>query len=399
MTAALAVTRMNVRNADVSGLRVLLRIRSDIEKFPGGDYLQLLKTREALISFGVKADVLSGVAPLPRDYDLIHLFNTTRIHETAVQFRQARAQGVPVVVSPIWHSTAEMQRFYAHLLGWPRFPLTAYQATKEAWYARRSGLPIDWPTVLKFRAMQREVTGGADALLPNSRAELAILRSELGVDPRAAFVVPNGFTPIVPPAQVAPEPRLDVLCVGRIEPRKNQLSVIRAFKRLPRTRRRLVLYGAVNEGHAGYAARVRAELVPGWVEYAGCRSHAAVAEAFSRAAVLVLASFFETCGLVVLEALAGGAHACITRSRYLEDYYGRRVEYCDPYHEPSIAAGIAAALARPTEDHAEFLRGFLWQRAGEATLRAYMHVLGVTNGATANAHPDLVETLLDRSDV
>ncbi|HSI15553.1 MAG TPA: glycosyltransferase [Chthoniobacter sp.] len=355
-------------------MKVLFRIRSDIERYPGGDEVQLRRTREALEAMGVETALLPGVTEMPERFDVVHLFNTTRIHETAVQLKQARKRGVPVVVSPIWHSTAEMRKFYGHLRGWPWFPLTAYQSAKEAWYARRSGLPIFWPSLLAFRTMQRHAVQKADAVLPNSEAELLLLQSELGVKPRAAFVVPNGFTFAGRPApgNVA---RKDVLCVGRIEPRKNQLGVIRAFKRLPRGPHRLRLFGAMNETHDAYAAQVRAELVPGWVEYAGVVSQTQLAVEMARSAAVVLASFFETCGLVVLEALACGARACVSQSPCLQDYYGPRVEYCDPYSEDSIADGIAAALNRPPEDHTEYLRQFSWERAAEEALRAYEQVI------------------------
>ncbi|MEP6668268.1 MAG: glycosyltransferase [Chthoniobacter sp.] len=371
-------------------MRVLFRIRSDIERFPGGDEVQLRRTREALEALGVETAVLPGVAEMPAGFDLVHLFNTTRIHETLAQFLQARARHVPVVVSTIWHSTEEMRKFYGHVRRWPWFPLTAYQSAKEAWYARRSGLPISWSSVLGFRAMQRSVVREADAVLPNSNAELALLRSELGASPRAAFVVPNGFTFAGRPApgNIA---RQDILCVGRIEPRKNQLGVIRAFKRLPRGAHRLRLFGAMTEAHDGYAAQVRAELVPGWVEYAGVVSQTELAVEMARAAVVVLASFFETCGLVVLEALACGARACVTQSPCLQDYYGKRVDYCDPYDEASIAAGLTAALDRAPEDHTEFLRGFSWERAAEKTLRAYEQVLAARRERPAEKTSLLME--------
>jgi len=371
-------------------MKILFRIRSDIERFPGGDEVQLRRTREALEALGVETALLSGVAEMPDGFDVVHLFNTTRIHETMVQLEQARARRVPVVVSTIWHSTAEMRRFYGHLRRWPWFPLTAYQSAKEAWYARRSGLPISWASVLGFRAMQRYVVREADAILPNSAAELNLLRSELGARPRAAFVVPNGFTIAGRPAPGSVA-RRDVLCVGRVEPRKNQLGVIRAFKRLPRGSHRLRLFGAMSAAHDEYAARVRAELVPGWVEYAGVVSQTELAVEMAQSAVVVLASFFETCGLVVLEALACGARACVTQSPCLTDYYGDRVDYCDPYDEASIAAGLTAALHRAPEDHTEFLRGFSWERAAEQTLRAYEQVLAARAGRAVEQPQVLME--------
>lgn len=374
-------------------LRVLFRIRSDVDQFPGGDYVQLLKTREALQRLGIDSDVLPGVAIQPHGYDIVHLFNTTRIHETALQFRQARALGTPVVLSTIWHSNSEMQRFYGWLYKCPRFPIGIYQAVKEGFYARRSRLPIPWSAVLRRRALQRTIVSTAEAVLPNSRAELAILQSELNVRPRSAFVVPNGFSAAYQPAPIS-VPRRDVLCVGRVEPRKNQLGVIRAFKSLPRGAHRLLLYGAMNGSHDSYAAKVRAELVPGWVEYAGSVEQKELYAAYARSAVVVLASFFETCGLVVMEALACGANACVNRSAYLEDYYGDRVGYCDPYNETSIAAAIRTALVRPAQDNTEFLSRFSWTEAASATRHAYECVLGGANDRDAAAQPQQVMTSL-----
>ena len=373
-------------------MRVLFRIRADIARFPGGDEVQLRRTREALETLGVETALLPGVAQMPAGFDLVHLFNTTRIHETAVQFDQARRQGVPVVVSPIWHSNAEMSRFYAHQRGWPWFPLTAYQALKEAYYARRGALRIHLPSVLRFRGLQRAVCAGAAALLPNSGAELRILRAELGITPRASFVIPHGFD--IPSSNVpSARPRRDVICAGRIEPRKNQLGVVRAFKRLPRSGHVLRLFGAFNETHAAYARQVRAEMVPGWVEYAGCVRQKDIFAAYSSAAVVVLASFFETCGLVIGEALSSGAHACASRSLYVEEHYREAVEYCDPYEEASIAGAISAALQRPFNDSSKWTYTS-WTDAAEMTRRAYEQVIAKAHFSSFTAYnQSLVSTI------
>jgi hypothetical protein len=67
------------------------------------------------------------------------------------------------------------------------------------------------------------------------------------------------------------------------------------------------------------------------------------------------------------------------------------VDYCDPYDEASIAAGLTAALHRAPEDHTEFLRGFSWESAAQETLRAYEYVLAVRLARKAEKTPILLE--------
>jgi glycosyltransferase involved in cell wall biosynthesis len=355
-------------------MNVLFRIRSDVDRFPGGDYVQLLKTKSALARIGVTGDVAPGVGQTGGGYDVVHLFNTTRIHETAVQSAQAHRNGTPVVISPIWHSMAEMQRCYERIYHVPMFPIAGYLAAKEAWYARRSALPVHWPSVLDFRGTQRRVLASAQAVLPNSEVEARTLEQEAGVKPARTFIVPFGFD--VPEAAVLPwEKRRDIVCAGRIEPRKNQLTVIQAFKALPRGENRLILYGAWNGSHRGYEKRVRQELVPGWVEYGGVLGREELYAAFGRARAVVLASYFETFGMVALEGIACGAAVCVSGTGYTREFFGDRVQYCDPFDATSVRAGMAAALSSAPPDYSGLLERFSWDAAAAKTLEAYRYAM------------------------
>src|ERR1700722_8388697 len=187
-------------------MKVLLRIRSDVREFPGGDYVQLLKTRQALEQLGIACEVSPGLEPIPAGIDIVHLFKTTRIHETYLQFREARRRGIPVVLTPIWHSMREMGRFYARLYRLPLFPIWRYMSAKELFYARRSRQPIFLPATFKYRRLQREGVSGAGMLPPSSQAELDILCADLGVAPRAARVVPPPFDSAPLPGPETPPP-------------------------------------------------------------------------------------------------------------------------------------------------------------------------------------------------
>lgn len=353
-----------------NGMKVLLRIRSDVEQFPGGDHVHLLKIKRGLEQLGIECAVSPGLTPIPADVDVVHLFNLTRIHETYLQFQEARERGIPVALTPIWHSMLEMRRFYARLYKLPLFPIWTYQAAKELHYARRSRQSLFWPAALSYRRLQREVVAGADVVLPNSRAELDILQRELGVQAGRTVIVPPAFDKI-PSPEIAAGSRRDVLCVGRIEPRKNQLAVIRAFKSLGRTGDRLLIYGSLNHSHPKYARDFQAELAAGWVEHRGHVPLEELSRAYSKARGVVLASYFETCGFAVMEALAGGAHACVSDTPYTRDFYGGHAVYCDPFSETSIRDAIATMLAKPETNYDELLSQYSWERAADTTRLAY----------------------------
>lgn len=346
-------------------MKVLLRIRSDVAQFPGGDYVHLLKVKETLEDLGMECVVSPGLSPIPPDVDAVHLFNLTRIHETCLQFRQARERGLPIALTPIWHSMREMRRFYTRHYHIPGFPIWAYQAAKELYYARRSHQPFFWPATLRYRALQREVAAGVDAILPNSHAELGILRDELGVELPSALIVPPLFDKPAAPSRRC-HPRRDLLCAGRIEPRKNQLAVIRAFKALERTENRLVIFGSLNQSHSSFVRAFQRELVPGWVEYRGQVSLDELYPAYAGAKAVILASYFETCGFAVMEAMACGANACVSDTPYTRAFYGDEAIYCNPFSSTSISDAIRQVLAKPETDYSALLSRFSREHIADA---------------------------------
>ena len=352
-------------------MKVLMQARLDWDSKPGGDTTQMRQTASALMALGVEV-VIDPARTNLDGFDVVHLFNTVRINETYRQFCHAHRQTVPVFVSTIWHSMREMRRYYAHLYGLPYFPIFCYGGLRELYYAARSRCPLNIRSVLNYRGCQRQVVTGAAAILPNSQAELDALRAELGVEPKAFRVVPNGFDyELARAMQQKGFDRSGIVCVGRIEPRKNQARVSEAFKSLGARQERLSFYGAINKSHRRYASRFCNSLVPEWITYAGWVKQAEINEAFARCRVCVLASFFETTGLAALEALACGARIVVYDSPYTREYFRDFAIYCDPYSTVSIASAMARALEEPLQEVPSWLQDYTWEKAALLTRAAY----------------------------
>lgn len=352
-----------------------MRIRGDIERFPGGDYVQATETCAALQRLGVECRLVPGIGRVEGRFDIRHLFNTTRLDETWQQFRQGRAAGSKIVLSPIWHSISDMQRFYGPRLH--DIPIDWYLASKEAFYALRSGLWPSLPAILSFRRRRRFLLSQCDAVLPNSDAEAQIMTRESGVQPRVLRVAPLGCRAVS--RNIRSAVRSGFLCAGRIEPRKNQLNVIRAFKQLGHGFGVLSLYGAANVSHGDYVRAVTSECVPGWVEYHGPVLQPQLMEAAEGARVGIAMSFFESFGLVVLEGLVSGLRMCTSDTELNRELFRDRVTFGDPMNIASISDAIQRACNQPVQDHTKFVRDFTWDASARVTLKCYEEILATVS--------------------
>ena len=208
----------------------------------------------------------------------------------------------------------------------------------------------------------------ADLLLPNSESEAERIRATFRVT-TPMQVVPNGFDPRVFSLPDPAVQRLGVVCVARIEPHKNQLELIKALNGsgIP-----LTIIGDPHPHHPSYAARCRARADAN-VEFRGSLSQSELADVYRGAAVHVLPSWFETTGLVSLEAAACGCAVVTTSRGDAHEYFGELAVYCDPARKESVRRAVEEALAAgaPPELSARMLERFTWEHAAQATLDAY----------------------------
>jgi glycosyltransferase involved in cell wall biosynthesis len=166
-----------------------------------------------------------------------------------------------------------------------------------------------------------------------------------------------------------------VLNVGNIEPRKNQLTLVRAMKGLPDVK--LVLVGQKRD--PAYAEQVLQEGGE-QVIYLGALPHGdLLLSGYAACDLFCLPSTLETPGLAALEASAQGAPLLVTSEGSCAEYFGDRAAYVLPDSAAGLQAAIGAMLqcgnGRAAAAASAFRReAFTWSSTTEALRHIYQQL-------------------------
>lgn len=356
-------------------IRVAAISRATLHSSPGGDTKQVLRTAHHLRQLGVQVDVLlTNEAIDYSKYDLLHFFNIIR---PADILRHTSRTRVPYVVSTIFveYGQEEAGGGFRDKLH-KTFGADGVEYIKALARRVKNGERIGSITYFMKghrRSIQRAAQNAA-MLLPNSESEYRRFEGRYGVS-KPYHVVPNGVDTerITAQHEKLPAYKGAVICMGRIEPRKNQLRLIQALRG---SGYHLFIHGAASPNHAAYEQLCKDAAGPdctmgGWL--AGNEVYAV----YASAKVHVLPSFFETTGLSSLEAAALGCNIVVGTGGDTRDYFSNKAWYCDPTDTASIKAAVDAAYSAPY-DHSfrkYILANYTWERAASETLKAYQQVL------------------------
>lgn len=216
----------------------------------------------------------------------------------------------------------------------------------------------------------------ATCLLPNSESEYKRLFAAYNINTKYR-VVPNGIDQqLVSKIYLKDAKYKDsIICMGRIEARKNQLNLVHA---LNNTSLQLFIHGKPSPNALGYYEQCKQEAASN-VHVEGWLNGEQLYTAYSSAKVHVLPSYFETTGLSSLEAAVMGCNIVITDRGDTRDYFGDNAWYCDPDDAASIKDAVDKAFETPYNETFKqyILQHYTWERAAEETLIAYKQVLGI----------------------
>jgi glycosyltransferase involved in cell wall biosynthesis len=377
-------------------MRVLFQSRVDARENGGGDVVQMVETASELRSRGIDVTVDLDLTESPESYDLVHLFNIDWLCEPPVLAARANRAGVPVVLSAIHHSYDEYELYEAECqFGLAKIGNRLIRKSEHRDVARNAVKAVLQPAKRRFfgrqllgsfRHRQRRVLESAARVLVQTDSEAVDILTDFNVEQLQFEKVTNGVGDIffqTSPGSRSFRDRTVILCAGRIEPRKNQVKIIEAFAGLETTAHgdlELVFIGRVNPHHPTYENTFK-ELVETTdnVRYLGAVTQGEAAQMLAEARIALSASWFETTGLVSIEAVAAGCPSIVATERRTGEYLGNDAVYCDPASVQSIRRAIERAASRPTvsRDLRERTKTqFRWAIAAEQTAAIYDIVLG-----------------------
>ncbi|MCA0404703.1 MAG: glycosyltransferase family 4 protein [Proteobacteria bacterium] len=203
----------------------------------------------------------------------------------------------------------------------------------------------------------------AEALYASERNALALARHVIVTSPMTArilsgdFDVPEGKITVAQPgatrkgrAAGSGSPRLEVLAVGSIVPRKGYHVLIEALTKLKAKNWRLSIVGAVRAPDCAAAldAQIAAAGLGEKVRLLGAVNEKALDSLYEHADLFVMSSLFEGYGMVLAEAMARGLPIVTTTggaaSETVPTGAGLKVP---PGDADALAEALAEALADP----------------------------------------------------
>lgn len=355
-------------------MRVLHVLRSDHASHVGGDLVQLQSSVQALCELGVEAaaaaldDASSGTPP-----DIVHVYNLQRPADLAADVSTVRRRWpqARLVLSPVYGPAKLLDAVLA-----ANAP-ALWRATKSKAKDRRY-----WTT-------SRRVVRSMDAVLPNSITELRWLSRHYRMRPTAYWrAVPNGAWIDRWPMRQAIDrrrqltawgldPNLSALiaCVARVEPRKNQQTLVRAVADLPGTG--LLLVGPLaGEPYDRSVVALGQRALPGRFACTGPLPQAEVADLLTGVDVHALPSFLETPGLASIEAAAVGCEIVTTPMFCTREYFGDDAHLAASPRKANVARALAHALRAPRQPGLRHrIERYDWRQAGAILADAYRDLL------------------------
>lgn len=321
-------------------VRILLQGRRTRGDLRGGDASLTTRLSEELTARGHSVLVTPDVPPDDREWDIVHGVNLDRsvLPQTEAFARFAARVAAPFVLTPLWWPLSDMVKTLT-----PRERVVfALKAFPPARFLRERHVD----SLRTISSRQHALLAVASIVAPSGALEEQALRRHFAIETTQVVHYGTDITP------KHGGNRDGVVCVARLDPRKNQLNLIRALRG---TGVALRLIGT-DRVFPQYAHLCR-EAADDLVSFDGFLPPEDVVEAFRCARVHALPSAFELPGLVTLDAAAAGAAVVASACGTARDYLGSEAVYTTTDAISIREAVLTALESGPPQGLAERVAG------------------------------------------
>ena len=368
----------------------------DAENYRGGDSVQIQETKKRLENRGHFVTAANSNRPDAHGFDIAHIFNCRSADSLQQQIDHCKQAGAKIIISPIWISAKRSiwgSRGCHAILekgiqeGENNIASLLEKLKQRKLTVNLNDYSVNSKGVVDSGDKTTNLIGfllsEADGLLPNSWLELQSIRTDFhwsgnqfkiahyGVDPRLFLDAdPKPFqekTGIKHPF---------IMQAGRIEPSKNQAMLCWALRN---TTLPVVLIG--RSQHWPEYSNLCHRILGDRLTIIDHLPQPLLASAYAAAAVHVLPSWVETCGLVTLEAALSGTPVVGSTFGHELEYLQNDAHYCDPADPDSILRAVQRAW---NEGHhslrccrlkRRILEKYNWEQTVDSTEELYWQVI------------------------
>lgn len=229
----------------------------------------------------------------------------------------------------------------------------------------------------RFGAQARAAAAGSDLIIAVSRFTAGQVEGYLGVPADRIRVIHHGVLP-----RAIPElPRENVvLCLGAIQKRKNQATLVRAFGAMPEDWK-LVLGGSEGFGASETMREISQSPARDRILVTGYLTEVEVAAWYARARIFAFPSLDEGFGMPVAEAMAAGVPVITSNCSALPEVAGEAALLVDPASVDGLSASLTSLGKDEDLQKRMAVAGrqqaakFTWAKALDQTLAVYRELL------------------------
>ena len=383
---------------------IIFTNRKDCFEKPGGDTIQMVKTKEYLEKlYPVKIDILLSPEEIlsNKEAQIVHIFNLDTINETNKLINAAKQSNKKIVLSTIhWNYLDTYYVKYLEFIGLPPINMPIFVKKSlikifNIFIKNISFLHKKYSNYIdkglyctrEYISLRRRALENVDLLLPNSTEEMYICANEfnLNIDyiKQKTIVVPNA-TDFTPNNEDPNNNIIDfnlpdkyIVIAGRIDSTKNQYNLVKALYKDKNIG--IAIVGRIQNKQT-YNKLKKISEKRGNVYFINQINQKELIPIYKNALCHCLPSFYDTTGLVNLEALLCECPIVVSNIKhcpvkyYEFDKYG---EICNPYSTKSIRNAILKTIKskKRIQVTLEYKNKISYDNVAKLTYSSYLKLL------------------------